>query len=242
MKRGTRDSRLAILHAATAEFAARGFAGAGVDRIARAAGVNKAMIYYHFRSKARLYQDIVRDMFGAIGTRTAAVAASTASPAEKIDAFIEAFASEAAARPHIPPIMMREAAEGARHLDADSLRAMLAVFASLRAILAEGARNRAFKPVDPVLMYFALVGPIVMYLATAPVRSAIGRLADAGAAGIDPAPFARHLQARGDVGLLGRHLQETARHMLEQGSQRSRAARLRRRATPRATSRTGEHA
>ena len=50
--------------AAAAEFAARGFAGANVDRIARAARVNKAMIYYHFKSKAALYREILRDMFG----------------------------------------------------------------------------------------------------------------------------------------------------------------------------------
>ena len=47
-------SRQRLLTAAAAEFAARGFAGASVDRIARAARVNKAMIYYHFRSKAAL--------------------------------------------------------------------------------------------------------------------------------------------------------------------------------------------
>ena len=61
--RGTRAadriSRERIFAAAAREFAARGFAGANVDRIAAAARVNKAMIYYHFRSKAALYREIL---------------------------------------------------------------------------------------------------------------------------------------------------------------------------------------
>src|SRR3990172_6203646 len=42
------DSRDRLLAAAAAEFAARGFDGARVDRIARAARANKATIYHHF--------------------------------------------------------------------------------------------------------------------------------------------------------------------------------------------------
>ena len=50
MSRPARVSPDAILAAAALEFAERGFAGARVDRIARRARVNKAMLYYHFKS------------------------------------------------------------------------------------------------------------------------------------------------------------------------------------------------
>lgn len=221
MPRDAQHSRQAIVQAAAAEFAARGFAGAGVDRIARLAGVNKAMIYYHFRNKAHLYHEIVREMFTAISARTSAVAASTLTPEEKIDRFVEAIVAEAGARPHLPSMMIREAAEGARRLDPDIRRIIFGVFANLRAILDEGARTRAFKHVDPVLMYFTLVGPIVMYLASAPVRTAIGHLKKLGVNGIDPAGFSRHLTAFGDVGALGDHLKAAARRTLERDPRRT---------------------
>jgi AcrR family transcriptional regulator len=54
MARRARVSPDRILAAAALEFAERGFAGARVDRIARRANVNKAMLYYHFMSKDRL--------------------------------------------------------------------------------------------------------------------------------------------------------------------------------------------
>lgn len=46
-----------LLEAASAEFAAFGIAGARVDRIAEAAGVNKAMIYSYFGNKDQLFDE-----------------------------------------------------------------------------------------------------------------------------------------------------------------------------------------
>src|SRR3954449_11457479 len=95
-----------IVAPAAKEFAAHGYAGANMDRIARTARLNKAMIYYHFRSKAALYREILIDMFGAVRADVAAVAASGASPADKIRAYVAAIAGEAEARPHFPPIWL----------------------------------------------------------------------------------------------------------------------------------------
>ena len=220
MPRGAQDTRQAILHAAAAEFAARGFAGAGVDRIARRAGVNKAMIYYHFKDKAHLYHEIVREMFTAIRSRTGAVAAGHLGPGQKLDGFIDAIVAEMRARPDLPPVMMREIAEGGQRLGPATLRTIVGVFANLQAILDEGARTGAFKRVDPVLMYFTLVGPIVMYLAGAPVRETIGRLKDPVPLGFDPTAFSRHFAAGGDAGALSDHLKAAAKRALERGPRR----------------------
>jgi len=55
------DTRQKIA-AAKDEFAHYGQAGARVDRIARQAGVNKAMLYYHFQSKDNLYRETVGEI------------------------------------------------------------------------------------------------------------------------------------------------------------------------------------
>src|SRR3954471_8702056 len=65
MPRPARVSPDRILGAAAAEFAERGYAGARVDRIARRARVNKAMLYYHFGSKQSLYLALLRKTFAA---------------------------------------------------------------------------------------------------------------------------------------------------------------------------------
>jgi AcrR family transcriptional regulator len=52
----TEDVQDSILNAAEKEFSAKGFDGARVDQIAREAGVNKALLYYYFKSKKGLLQ------------------------------------------------------------------------------------------------------------------------------------------------------------------------------------------
>ena len=49
------QTRARILAAAIREFSADGLAGARTERIAEAAGVNKALLYYYFTSKQALY-------------------------------------------------------------------------------------------------------------------------------------------------------------------------------------------
>ena len=187
-------SRERLCAAAAKEFAARGFAGASVERIAAVARVNKAMIYYHFRSKAGLYREILRDMFRAVGARTQAVAQSDAAPAEKIGGFIEAIAAEAEARPHFPAIWFREVAEGGAHLDAAVLRDITGVVQSLGAIVDEGARAGRFERVSPFLVHAGIVAPLMMFFASAGLRPRLDKAGVKGAAGIDRSQVVEHLR------------------------------------------------
>src|SRR3954463_16072860 len=54
--RRDRDTERRILDAAHAVFVRRGTAGARMQEIARAAGVNQALLHYYFRSKEQLAQ------------------------------------------------------------------------------------------------------------------------------------------------------------------------------------------
>ncbi|WP_433161885.1 TetR family transcriptional regulator [Kribbella sp. CA-247076] len=58
MQRNAERTRTRILAAATEEFAARGIAGARVNRIAEIAGCNKAMLYAYFGSKDGLFDAV----------------------------------------------------------------------------------------------------------------------------------------------------------------------------------------
>lgn len=59
----TRDperTRAKILRAALREFAAKGFAGARVDAVARRAAINKRMLYHYFGDKEGLFREVLR--------------------------------------------------------------------------------------------------------------------------------------------------------------------------------------
>jgi AcrR family transcriptional regulator len=80
----TRDpgrTRARILAAALAEFAAKGFAGARVDAIARRAKGNKRMLYHYFGNKEALFSAVLRHKMEE--RRSWAVAISN-DPAERL--------------------------------------------------------------------------------------------------------------------------------------------------------------
>jgi TetR/AcrR family transcriptional regulator len=174
-------SRRRVVTAAAAEFAARGFAGANVDRIARAARVNKAMIYYHFTSKAALYREILRDMFEAVALRVEEASRMDSRPDVKVRAFVEAIAIEAEARPHFPPIWFREIAENGTHLDAATIVHIRKVITALGRILRDGIDSGRFQPLNPLLVHAGVVGPLLLYFASAQLRR---RLENAGVPGV----------------------------------------------------------
>lgn len=82
-ERGT-ESRTRILDAALGEFSAHGLAGARTDRIAAAAGVNKALLYYYFESKENLYLASLEMISAKIRDRTLAVFLRECSPGERV--------------------------------------------------------------------------------------------------------------------------------------------------------------
>lgn len=151
-----------VFKAGADAFARSGFDGVGVDDIARAAGVNKAMLYYHFKNKLEFYREIVRDMLRAVSDAVISIADSDERPSAKIERFIETLATMREARPWFPPLMMREMSAGAPHLDADTLLLMRAVFMAFGRILEQGVQTGEFRKVHPVLAYVTILGPMMM--------------------------------------------------------------------------------
>jgi AcrR family transcriptional regulator len=173
------SSRDRLLAAAAEEFAARGFDGATVDRIAARARVNKAMLYYHFRSKAALYRAILLELFRTIAGAVAAVRDAGGTPGAQICAYIQAVADETARRPLFPAMWLREMAEGGRHVDESIVLEMRRVVEILAAILHDGRRAGVFAAANPFVIQMGIVAPLLLFAASAPLRDRFQRLVPA---------------------------------------------------------------
>ena len=171
-----RDSRTDVFTAAAELFSARGFDGVGVDDIAHAARLNKAMIYYHFESKRALYCEVVQDMLRAVGT-IAIEAADRPEPADtRLSVFIAGLIQMADQRPWFPPLMLREISEGAPRLDPDTLALMKTVFVAFARMLDDGQQAGLFRPINPVLAYMSVLGPILLNAARERAAARPGRV------------------------------------------------------------------
>jgi TetR/AcrR family transcriptional regulator len=189
------SSRDRLLEAAAAEFAARGFDGAKVERITRRARINKAMLYYHFANKAALYRAIVGDLFATLAAKVAAVRGRGGPADAQLKAFIAVIADEMAARPHFPPIWLREMAEGGRHLDASIVRAIAAIVGALGGILQDGQTAGMFRPAHPLVTQMSIVAPLLLFSASQPVRERFSGTAPPGIATVSRENVIAHVEA-----------------------------------------------
>jgi AcrR family transcriptional regulator len=90
--RNPERTRGRILSAALKEFAAKGFAGARVDEIARRAAINKRMLYHYFGGKKELFRAVLRRK---IGERQAWAESLSGDPAETLPFWFEASCKDA---------------------------------------------------------------------------------------------------------------------------------------------------
>lgn len=195
MARPLRVSPDRILAAAAAEFAACGFAGARVDRIARRARVNKAMLYYHFQSKQALYRHLLRQTFAEAAARLQAIGAGPGPAPDRVDRAILAFAAFMRDHPFFPAIMLREVAEGGAHLDRGTLAALAGVPRAFFGLLRDGVRRGELRAVHPMVAYFSALAPIVFFLAAAPIRQELGETQLAQLRNLTPDEFVGQVQA-----------------------------------------------
>src|SRR4030095_15822611 len=98
-RRDSVATREALLAAGTDLFAERGYDGVPVAAIAHKAGVNKAMINYHFGGQRKLYVAIVTATFSEIVPSAERLAAAT-RPAPDVLRELVALVGEVATRHH----------------------------------------------------------------------------------------------------------------------------------------------
>ncbi|HEY7247936.1 MAG TPA: TetR/AcrR family transcriptional regulator [Xanthobacteraceae bacterium] len=143
------ERRAAILDAALAEFAARGFADTRLDDVAARAGIAKGTIYLYFRDKETLFQELVRAKLSPLVGSIAAAAARELSTRALAELIVDTFLKEIFGTPRQDVIRLI-ITEGSRFPELAELyyrevisRVLPIVRARLRQAAKEGEATRA---------------------------------------------------------------------------------------------------
>jgi AcrR family transcriptional regulator len=106
-KAGQREATTAaLIAAARALFAQRGYAGVGTEEIVQRAGVTRGALYHHFRGgKEDLFKTVLVQVSAEMTQRIAAAAASAGDPWQELTVGTEAFL-DACTVPEIQRIVM----------------------------------------------------------------------------------------------------------------------------------------
>ncbi len=118
--RNSEATRQRILAAATQEFAKKGFDGARIDDIARAAQANKQMIYHYFGNKDDLFTTVLENAYSTLRQHEAEVDLNLLPANEAILALLESTWQHYLENPELIRLLAAENQMEARHLKANN--------------------------------------------------------------------------------------------------------------------------
>jgi AcrR family transcriptional regulator len=191
-KRDPEATRHALLGAAADLFAEHGFDAVSVEDVAERAGVNKALVSYHFGGKRGLYVSALQSGFAAMADRLLAVEARAGSAREGLHGFFEAFLAVHREHPGFPTLFVRELLAG--DIEPAVAVQLLRIVGVTRRLARRGAREGAFRRTDPLLLHLGLVGSLAFFFGTEPARQKARAEGHVPFRAPTPRAFVRHLE------------------------------------------------
>jgi len=159
-----------LMEAGRELFAKDGLEGTRVDRLADLAGVNKALINYHFRGKEGLYRAVLAEIYREVAAELERRLGGEVAPKEQLRAWASALGEIMEEKPDFAAIFLREILAGGERMEggpAESARRSLAL---LERTLSEGRRSGEIRDTDPFLLHLLLLGGIMLAQLSAPYR------------------------------------------------------------------------
>ena len=165
-QRRAEASQAKLLKAAREEFARHGLLGARVDTIARKAGVNKQLIYYHFSSKEALYVAVLERTYADIRARERGLRLDDLPPQEAMDKLTGFTFDYVSEHPEFVALLMDENVHRGVHLRrSKTLQRLRSPFVAFIAkALKRGEQAGLFRAgIDPMQFYISLAGLCFFY-------------------------------------------------------------------------------
>jgi TetR/AcrR family transcriptional regulator len=175
--RHARDLSTARRIVATAEgiFAEQGLAGARMDEIARAAKVNKALLYYYFRSKEELHRFVLETLLSQLHARVGDAGADAPSARKRLSAIVDNFFDFVLAHPNYPRLIQREIMSRGPNMEWIVSEYYKPLHGRLVRLIEDGISAGEFRRVDASNAAVTVTSIMVHYFAAAPVlRSVLG--------------------------------------------------------------------
>src|SRR5579871_6406240 len=168
------ETRAAILSAAELAFARSGLAGARTDEIAADAGVNKALLYYYFRSKQALYEAVLESHFEEFNRRALELLAAPGTAPEILLRYATLHFDFISAKHRSAPLFQQMMLAGGRPLERLVRKYIIPRNDALKKLLMRGMREGDLRRQDPVHASISIVALIVFYFSAARVLQQLG--------------------------------------------------------------------
>src|SRR5208283_4363793 len=167
-------TRAAILAAAERVFAAAGLAGARIDAIAAAAGVNKALLYYYFASKERLYITVLEEQFREFNREAVELLTGAGSARAILLRYVGLHFDTISQRGRFAPLHQQLLMAGGKAAAALVRKYAIPRSAALGRLLERGMREGEFRRADVRHTAVSIIALIVFYFSVSPMVRMLG--------------------------------------------------------------------
>lgn len=168
------ERRTAILKAAERIFSESGLAGARTDAIVREAGVNKALLYYYFKSKSALYQAVIEDHFREFNQQALAVLAGPGSARAVLLKYVSLHFDFICSRQRYAVLYQQLMIAGGKELEKVVQLYFVPRAQALGAVLERGMRDGEFRLADVRHTAVSITAMIVFYFSASRVLKILG--------------------------------------------------------------------
>jgi AcrR family transcriptional regulator len=172
-----KDTKARILDAADAVFVRRGIDSARMQEIADHAGVNKALLHYHFRTKADLAQAVWLRIASSFAPGMLEMLASDLPLHDKIDQYVDAYHTRLARHPYLLTYVISEAARRPDLLghfySPERRRAARRMVGMLQKQIKNEVKARRMAPISAEQFFVTLAGSCLFPFAARPMLSEV---------------------------------------------------------------------
>ena len=167
LRESSRRTREAVLEAATAEFAEKGFDGARVEEIAARTGIRKNVLYYYFGSKEGLFTAVLERTYGAIRAAQEDMNLRGMDPVQGMRRLVLHTGTAWGRHPEFLRLLQSENLHRGRHVRGSAaIRRMYnPLLETIRGLLERGVAAGVFRAgIDPVELYISVTSLTAHYV------------------------------------------------------------------------------
>jgi AcrR family transcriptional regulator len=177
-KRNAKLSKQLIITHAKELFSQKGYAATSMDELAERCGLNKAMVFYYFKSKKGLYESVMREVLVEIQQTISEENKKHSTPREELEGFIRTYAKYANNHSYLPSLLLRELSDSGAVVPDMLFICMRQLFALFSDILERGERKGCFVKTVPMILYFMVLGTFNLMITTKKLRERATKMDD----------------------------------------------------------------
>ena len=166
-------TRADLIAAGRRLFGRRGFDGASIRAITKAAGANLGAVTYHFGSKRGLYAAVLEEGLRPMAARVNAAATSGGTALERMLRIVEAYSQHFETHPDLPHLLLQEVAAG-KQPPGVVLEILRGVRETIAGLQIEGESDGSVRPGHPALTAVSVVSQPIFLTLVAPLLRSVG--------------------------------------------------------------------